>query len=78
MFIHGRFKNTVRNELHPTLEELLDKYDKKKEVKVSNEELNSRNKSLVKKMVNFFKKMMPKVKRRKLHLRKVNEMLDLF
>lgn len=56
------------NNLHPTLEELLDKYNNKKEVSKTNEELN--NKSFVRKFLSFFKKSTSK-RRRKLRKKRL-------
>lgn len=52
--------------MHPTLEELLDKFEKKQETQKTNEEINYENKSILKKAFDFFKKFIPRRQRRKL------------
>lgn len=62
----GKFEKAIRNQMHPTLEELLDKFDKKKEVAKSNEEIKQDQKTMVRKVVDYFKGLMHIKSRRKL------------
>ena len=59
LIVKGKIKKNIRNQLHPTLEELLDSYQKKKEPVLTNEEINRRNKSIVRKVIDLFKKVLP-------------------
>lgn len=65
-FAFGKFEPSIRNQMHPTLEELLEKFDKKKEVAKTNEEIKQDQKTLVRKIVDYFKGVMHIKNRRKL------------
>lgn len=67
---HPNFKGftiekKIVNNLHPNLEELLDKYQERKEEAVTDETIRKRgegNQTLIRKVVDFFKKTMSSLK----------------
>jgi uncharacterized membrane protein YgaE (UPF0421/DUF939 family) len=59
-------KMEKKKDTHITLEQLLDRYNSKKEKKITNEELNRKNKGVIRRVVDLIKKAIPILKRRKL------------
>lgn len=62
----ARRKMQKKKDSHLTLEQLLDRYNSKKEKKITNEELNRKNKGVIRRVVDLIKKAIPILKRRKL------------